>query len=147
MFDIKLIGVNEYASEKATIAELSALDGYVTHDYTVPNLGLVPEYEADNVKFSDGSVKDYGKLQKKGKLIFYPMVYNDITTAATFNTIFTVADVLECDYYYLYSEDYNVQFATEEKALNLEEVNLTTETDKDDQIKKLILDYTLNSGI
>lgn len=147
MFNIKFIGVNEYATAKATLAELAVLDGYVTGDYKALNLNLRPEFEGDTVKFSDGSEKQYGTLDLLGTLIIYPKLYNDATTAVTVETFYPIITAIQKSYHYIYCQDYNIEFATEAKAINVIIEKLQTNEDADGQIKSIIIDYRLNGDV
>ena len=147
MFDIKLIGTNEYGGSSATILELSALDGYTTVDVVGTSLDLAPSFEGDIVRFTDGSTKNYGILVKKGLLKVYPVVYNDVgEDAVTFDNYYTIIPPLQCYYHYIYCQDYLVQFGTDTKAFNIDILTLTPNIEGNG-LKQLDIEYELNRGL
>ena len=147
MFEIKIIGVDVYADEKETIANLSALSGYVTNDFTALSLNLGMEYESDILEFSDNSKKNYGTLSKTGSIILYPKVYSNQTTAVSFNTYYPLAAILATNYVYIYCQTYNIEFGLTAEAVNCVINSVKTNKENSGAIKSIEIEYELNGAL
>lgn len=106
--DVKLIGVDDYSGETATLSTLATKSNYVSSDLATASLNLTPNLEGDTVEYITGvKIKSNSNIMT-GELYLNPKLYPEIATDLTY---FDFLTPLRRKYLYLYSADYKIYFS------------------------------------
>lgn len=143
-----LIGINEFAGTSETIANLATKDGYINIPLSALSFNLRGIFDGDIKYFTDGSSLNFGKLIKAGKVNLMPDFYNEDDAPVTFETKYPILDLIDnCDYIYLYSSEYVIEFGAVSKAINIDVTKAEVLSEDDNGFEKqLYIEYNINKN-
>lgn len=141
--DIKLIGVDDYSGETATLSTLATKSNYTTVDLAVASLNLTPSLEGETTEYITGINIKTNSTVMTGEISLNPKTYPETAVDLAY---YDFLAPLRRKYIYLYSADYKIYFAgLTDTAVRINTTGLNYESTANGLIKSWKLAFEFGS--